>query len=38
LPSRFKRSQRVERQPFAIHSSSGRSPFISPVFCERAKV
>ena len=32
LPSRFERSERVERQPFAIHSSSGRIAFISPEF------
>jgi hypothetical protein len=32
LPGRFKRSERVERQPFAIHSSSGRDASSSPEF------
>src|ERR1700733_12941632 len=32
LSGRFKRSERVERQPLAIHSSSARGAFVSPVF------
>ena len=32
LSGRFKRSERVERQPLAIHSSSARGAFGSPVF------
>ena len=31
LPGRFERSERVERQPLAIHSSSTRGAFISPM-------
>src|SRR6202044_522486 len=36
LSSRFERSERVERQPLAIHSSSTRTAFVSPV-CLRAR-
>src|SRR5580704_1972643 len=32
LSGRFKRSERVERQPLSIHSSSARGAFVSPVF------
>jgi hypothetical protein len=33
LSGRFERSERVERQPLAIHSSSARGAFISAPQC-----
>src|SRR5271168_4761560 len=38
LSGRFERSERVERQPLAIHSSSARGAFISRVFRQRVKI
>jgi len=38
LSGRFKRSERVERQPLAIHSSSARGACVSPVFCGRVNI